>query len=270
MPIREVHPQVVRTIECLRGQVEVRMELCIRFGYGEVVPWVTRCENLLTGTAGPDSVALWTLAETRGEDMKTVAQFTLTEGQYMPFVLSWYLSHELPPRPVDPWYSIETTSAWWRAWSAGCSYDREEEDAVIRSLITLKALTYEPTGGIVAAADDVVARGDRRQPQLGLPLLLAARRHVHPRVAHARRVSRGGDGLARLAPAGGLRRRLASCRSCTARTASGGWTSGRSTGSPGTRTPGRCASATRRRASSSWTCTARSWTPCSPRVSSTE
>jgi GH15 family glucan-1,4-alpha-glucosidase len=152
MPIREVHPQVVRTVECLSGQVEVRMELCIRFGYGEVVPWVTRSESLLTGTAGPDSVALWTLAETRGEDLKTVAQCTLTEGQNMPFVLTWYVSHELPPRPVDPWYSIEATSAWWQAWSAGCCYEGEHKEAVLRSLITLKALTYEPTGGIVAAA----------------------------------------------------------------------------------------------------------------------
>jgi GH15 family glucan-1,4-alpha-glucosidase len=152
MPIREDHPQVVRTVECLSGKVEMRMELCIRFGYGEVVPWVTRCENLLTGTAGPDSVALWTLAETHGEGMKTVAQATISEGQYMPFVLTWYLSHELPPRPIDPWYSIETTAAWWRAWSAGCSYDGDHREAVLRSLITLKALTYEPTGGIVAAA----------------------------------------------------------------------------------------------------------------------
>jgi GH15 family glucan-1,4-alpha-glucosidase len=152
MPIREDHPQVVRTVECLSGQVEMRMELCIRFGYGEVVPWVTRSENLLTGTAGPDSVALWSLADTHGEGMKTVAQGTITEGQYMPFVLTWYVSHELPPRPIDPWYSIESTSAWWRAWSAGCSYGGPHKDAVLRSLITLKALTYEPTGGIVAAA----------------------------------------------------------------------------------------------------------------------
>ncbi len=152
MPIRETHPQVVRTVECLSGQVDVRMELVIRFGYGQVVPWVTNNENLLTGTAGPDSVALWTLAEIRGEHLTTVADFRLSEGQNRFFVLTWYRSHELPPRPVDPWYSIASTSAWWKAWSAGCSYDGEHRDAVLRSLITLKALTYEPTGGIVAAA----------------------------------------------------------------------------------------------------------------------
>jgi GH15 family glucan-1,4-alpha-glucosidase len=128
------------------------MELVIRFGYGEVVPWVVSWENLLTGTAGPDSVALWTLAETHGEDLSTIAQVTLSEGQNLPFVLTWYLSHELPPRPIDPWYSIASTTAWWKAWSAGCSYVGNHRPEVLRSLITLKALTYEPTGGIVAAA----------------------------------------------------------------------------------------------------------------------
>jgi GH15 family glucan-1,4-alpha-glucosidase len=152
MPIREEHPQVVRIVEGLSGRVDVRMDLCIRFGYGQVLPWVTRSENLLTATAGPDSVALWTRAETHGKDMKTVSNFTIREGQQVPFTFTWYLSHELPPRPVDPWYSIETTAGWWEAWSAGCSYAGDHKEAVLRSLITLKALTYEPTGGIVAAA----------------------------------------------------------------------------------------------------------------------
>ncbi len=152
MPIREEHPQIVRIAEGLEGTVDIRMELCIRFGYGQVLPWVTRCENLLTATAGPDSVALYTLADTHGEDMRTVSEFTLSEGQHVPFILTWYLSHELPPRPIDPWYSVESTSEWWSAWAAGCSYEGDHRDAVLRSLITLKALTYEPTGGIVAAA----------------------------------------------------------------------------------------------------------------------
>ena len=151
MPIREEHPQVVRIVEGLSGRVDVRMELCIRFGYGQVLPWVTRCENLLTATAGPDSVALWTRAHHRGENMRTLSDFTVGEGQQVPFTFTWYLSHELPPRPVDPWYSVETTAAWWEAWSAGCSYEGDHRDAVLRSLITLKALTYQPTGGIVAA-----------------------------------------------------------------------------------------------------------------------
>jgi GH15 family glucan-1,4-alpha-glucosidase len=151
MPIREGHPQVVRILEGLSGKVDMRMDLCIRFGYGQVLPWVTSCDSLLTATAGPDSVALWTRAPTHGEDMKTVSEFTIAEGQQIPFIFTWYLSHEPPPPPVDPWYSVETTAGWWDVWSAGCSYEGEHRDAVLRSLITLKALTYQPTGGIVAA-----------------------------------------------------------------------------------------------------------------------
>jgi GH15 family glucan-1,4-alpha-glucosidase len=152
MPIREEHPQVVRIVEGLSGRVDLRMEMRIRFGYGQVLPWVTRCEHLLTATAGPDSVALWTRIAHHGENMRTVADFTVSEGQQVPFTFTWYLSHELPPRPVDPWYSVATTSGWWEAWSAGCSIEGPYREAVLRSLITLKALTYEPTGGIVAAA----------------------------------------------------------------------------------------------------------------------
>ena len=83
--------------------------------------------------------------------MRTVAEFTVREGQQMPFLLTWYRSHKEPPRPVDPWYAIATTDAWWRTWSATCTYRGDYRDAVLRSLITLKALTYVPTGGIVAA-----------------------------------------------------------------------------------------------------------------------
>ncbi|MGH9043362.1 MAG: glycoside hydrolase family 15 protein [Acidimicrobiales bacterium] len=152
MPIRESHPQVVRIVECVSGQVDVRMDLSIRFGYGRVVPWVTHSENLLVATAGPDSIALWTLAQTRGEDMATVSEFSLAQGQFVPFSLTWYRSHDLPPRPVAPWYSVEATTSWWKVWSSGCSYEGKYKDAVLRSLITLKALSFEPTGGIVAAA----------------------------------------------------------------------------------------------------------------------
>ncbi len=151
MPIREENPQVVRLVECLHGAVPVRMELVIRFGYGESLPWVTRNGRLLTATAGPDAVALWTRVPTRGQDMRTVAEFTIHEGQQFPFVLTWFRSHEPPPRPIDPWFAIETTERWWQAWTAACTYEGDYRDEVVRSLITLKALTYEPTGGIVAA-----------------------------------------------------------------------------------------------------------------------
>lgn len=152
MPIREGSPQVVRLVEGLRGTVRVRMELCIRFDYGESIPWVTRSDHLLTATAGPDAVALWTRAETHGEDLKTVSEVTVSEGHQIPYVLTWYPSHHLPPHPIDPWYTVANTQAWWKSWSSECTYRGDYAEAVLRSLITLKALTYEPTGGIVAAA----------------------------------------------------------------------------------------------------------------------
>ncbi|MDA8360101.1 MAG: glycoside hydrolase family 15 protein [Actinomycetota bacterium] len=152
MPIREEHPQVVRLVEGVRGSVPVRMELCVRFDYGQSVPWVTRDGSLLTATSGPNAVALWTTAETHGEHLMTVSEVTIEAGRHVSYLLTWYPSHELPPRPVDPWYAAAGTESWWRSWSESCSYGGEYADAVLRSLITLKALTYEPTGGIVAAA----------------------------------------------------------------------------------------------------------------------
>ncbi|HXQ19607.1 MAG TPA: glycoside hydrolase family 15 protein [Acidimicrobiales bacterium] len=152
MPIREVHPQVVRLVEVLKGTVTVRMELSLRFGYGDVIPWVTQHDGLLSATAGPDSIGLWTRAETHGEDLQTVAEVTLEAGQQMPFSLTWYRSHDMCPRPIDPWYALKSTENWWRAWSDACTFEGEYREAVVRSLIALKALTYEPTGGIVAAA----------------------------------------------------------------------------------------------------------------------
>jgi GH15 family glucan-1,4-alpha-glucosidase len=152
MPIREALPQIVRVVEGVRGTVPVHMELNVRFDYGASVPWVTRSENLLTATSGPNAVALWTRAETRGEGLSTVSDVTLREGQTVSFLLTWYPSHERPPRPVDPQYAATNTEEWWLSWSAACTYRGRYDQAVLRSLITLKALTYEPTGGIVAAA----------------------------------------------------------------------------------------------------------------------
>jgi GH15 family glucan-1,4-alpha-glucosidase len=152
MPIREKHPQVLRVVECVGGTVPVRMQMAVRFDYGESVPWVTRNEHLLTATSGPNAVSLWTRAETRGEGMSTVSEFTMREGQRMTFSLTWYPSHEAPPSPIDANYGVAVTEAWWQIWSASCCFNGPYKDAVLRSLITLKALTYEPTGGIVAAA----------------------------------------------------------------------------------------------------------------------
>jgi GH15 family glucan-1,4-alpha-glucosidase len=151
MPIREDHPQVVRVVEGVRGRVDMAMTLVMRFSYGSVVPWVRQSGSLLTAVAGPDALSLWTPVETHGEDMQTVAEFTVREGEQVPFVLSWFASHEQAPRPVAPRFAVEDTQMWWEDWSAICTFKGPRRDAVVRSLITLKALTYNPTGGIVAA-----------------------------------------------------------------------------------------------------------------------
>ncbi|MCL4434222.1 MAG: glycoside hydrolase family 15 protein [Actinobacteria bacterium] len=152
MPIREEHPWVIRVVEGVSGKVDMRMDLTIRFGYGSTIPWVHRSDGLLVAVAGPDTLALWTPVETRGIDRSTVAEFSISQGQRVPFTLSWSQSHQNPPRPIDAWYSIEDTRTCWEEWVSHCTFDGEWGEAVVRSLITLKALTYEPTGGIVAAA----------------------------------------------------------------------------------------------------------------------
>jgi GH15 family glucan-1,4-alpha-glucosidase len=152
MPVREAHPRVVRLVECLRGRVEMRMDLVIRFDYGSVVPWVRRSGSLLTATAGPDALSLWTSVPLRGEDLTTVSDFTMTEGRVEQFELTRFNSHEEPPGPINVGYAIEDTEVWWRAWASSLGVDGEWREAVVRSLLTLKALTYRPTGGVVAAA----------------------------------------------------------------------------------------------------------------------
>ena len=152
MPLREQSPSIVRLVECLSGTVEMRMDLEIRFDYGSVVPWVRRYDGQLVAVAGPDGLALWTTAETRGEDMRTVSEFNLREGQQVPFVLTYFPSHGEVARPVAAQYAIEETKRSWQEWADLANFEPHEwRDAVVRSLITLKALTYEPTGGILAA-----------------------------------------------------------------------------------------------------------------------
>ena len=151
MPIRQRHPEVVRLVQGVRGKVTMEMQLTIRFGYGQVVPWVRRTDGTLTAVAGPDALSLWTTAPTEGSDLATASEFTVSEGQTIPFSLAWYPANEAPPRPVDATYAIEDTEQWWEEWASQCTYQGEYREAVVRSLITLKALTYEPTGGIVAA-----------------------------------------------------------------------------------------------------------------------
>ena len=152
MPIRDEAPDVVRVARCLEGRVSVRMELVLRFDFGRVVPWVRRAEDGgLTAIAGPDAVHLVPGRPTRGRDLTTVAEFDLEAGDEVPFVLTWYPSHEQEPGPVDGLAATADTTRWWEEWSSRSRVTGPHRDLVQRSLITLKALTYAPTGGIVAA-----------------------------------------------------------------------------------------------------------------------
>jgi GH15 family glucan-1,4-alpha-glucosidase len=152
MPPRQKHPNLVRVVEGVRGRVPMRMQLVARFEYGSIVPWVTHRARLLSAVAGPDALTLRSPIKTRGEDLKTVAEFDVSAGDSVPFVLTWHVSYERAPRAIDAGRAVAETEAWWREWSARCSYEGEWREAVERSLIVLKALTYAPTGGIVAAA----------------------------------------------------------------------------------------------------------------------
>jgi GH15 family glucan-1,4-alpha-glucosidase len=151
MPPRETTPDLVRIVEGLDGTVAMQMELVFRFDYGSIVPWVTRHDGELRAVAGPDAVVLRTSAPTHGRDLTTVAEFTINAGERLPFVLSWHPSHRPPPRPIDPEAAIEASETWWREWSDRCTYQGPWREAVQSSLRILKALTYAPTGGIVAA-----------------------------------------------------------------------------------------------------------------------
>jgi GH15 family glucan-1,4-alpha-glucosidase len=152
MPPRGENPDIIRIIEGVRGEVALKMELIIRFDYGRIVPWVRKRNGALEVIAGPDALVLRTPIETRGEDLTTVAEFTVSEGDRVPFVLTWYASHKEPPRAVNPEHALRDTAAYWKKWSKKCADFGEWHEPISRSLITLKGLTYAPTGGIVAAA----------------------------------------------------------------------------------------------------------------------
>lgn len=152
MPPRTAVPDLMRLVEGKRGRVRMRMELIIRFDYGWVIPWVRRTERGIRATAGPDTLYLRSDVALRGENLHTVADFEVSAGQRIPFELTWCPTPGPEPDERTPREDLRDTEAWWREWSDRCTYRGEWRDAVLRSLITLKALTYTPTGGIVAAA----------------------------------------------------------------------------------------------------------------------
>jgi GH15 family glucan-1,4-alpha-glucosidase len=151
MPVRGVAPEIVRIVEGKHGRVRMKSELIIRFDYGSIVPWVRRTNGGISAVAGPDSLLLHTQVSHHGKDMTTVAEFDVEAGQHIPFALTWHHSFEEPPKASDPVAALDQTTEFWTDWARKCTYSGPWRNAVIRSLITLKALTYDPTGGIVAA-----------------------------------------------------------------------------------------------------------------------
>ncbi len=166
MPLGDPSSHIVRLVVGKRGRMKFSTELVIRFGYGAAVPWVTRMEDgSLRAIAGPDMVVLRTAVKLRGENLRTVGDFDVAAGETVAFVLSYGASHRDPPQPIDPQTALAATEAAWRAWAATCHGGGKWAGAVTRSLLTLKALTYQPTGGIVAA------------PTTSLPELMGGKRN---------------------------------------------------------------------------------------------
>jgi GH15 family glucan-1,4-alpha-glucosidase len=151
MTPRDKQPDLIRIVRGIRGEVPMTMELVIRFEYGSAVPWVHRRGDLNHAIVGPNALWLHAGAPTTGKDLTTVATFSVHEGESVPFHLGWYPSHLPPPKRSEPEVALSETRSFWQEWVAGCNYEGEWREQVVRSLITLKALTFAPTGGIVAA-----------------------------------------------------------------------------------------------------------------------
>ncbi|HEU4806309.1 MAG TPA: glycoside hydrolase family 15 protein, partial [Nitrobacter sp.] len=152
MPPRGAASDVVRLVQCDRGCVKMHMDLVIRFGFGKNVPWVRRTEDrALLAVCGPDMLVLRTPVETHGKDMTTIADFEVSAGQTIPFVMTYGASHVGIPEPIDTAAALKETEAFWQEWCGKCEYDGPYRDLAIRSLVALKAMIYAPSGGIVAA-----------------------------------------------------------------------------------------------------------------------
>jgi GH15 family glucan-1,4-alpha-glucosidase len=152
MPVSDERWDVVRIVQGLTGTVALRMELVVRFDYGSIIPWVRRSGDLLLITAGPDTLELDSSVAVEGVNMKTVSEFSVSKGKHESFVLNYRPSHCATLPAIDAAKALKNTAAHWHSWSSRCRYKGRWRDSMSRSLITLKALTYEPTGGLVAAA----------------------------------------------------------------------------------------------------------------------
>ena len=152
MPLRDGGaPQLVRIVEGLRGEVAMRMQFITRLDYGSLVPWVERTADGIVALGGPNALHLSTTVEMHGEQLTTVAAFSVRERMRERFSLMWFASNQAVPPVEDPESALARTDAYWRDWSSRCTYSGEWRETVLRSLITLKALTDQETGAIVAA-----------------------------------------------------------------------------------------------------------------------
>ncbi|HEY7039080.1 MAG TPA: glycoside hydrolase family 15 protein [Methylomirabilota bacterium] len=151
MPPRDGPPVVVRLVIGRRGTVPMRMDLAIRTDYGSVVPWVRRTRHGISAVAGPDALALHTDLPTHGEGYTTVSEFSVRAGERRSMTLSWHPSNAPQSDLLDAEAAVRDTETWWRRWTSRTTYEGPHREAVLRSLVTIKALIYEPTGGIVAA-----------------------------------------------------------------------------------------------------------------------
>jgi len=151
MPLSSERWDIVRIVEGLSGRVSLRMELRVRFDYGSIVPWVHRSGGVLLLTAGPDTLELASSVAVEGENMQSVAEFSVSAGERESFVLNYRPSHVDTQAAIDAEHALTETTGLWHEWSGRCTYRGQWRDAVLRSLITLKALTYKPTGGLIAA-----------------------------------------------------------------------------------------------------------------------
>jgi GH15 family glucan-1,4-alpha-glucosidase len=151
MPPRGKAPDIVRIVEGVRGEVEMSSELVVRFDYGMTVPWVRRMDDSRLAVAGPNGLCFRTPVEHRGENLRTIGEFTVREGERVPFVLTWYPSNERPPPHINAEHALQDTIEYWDAWAERCAYKGRWKSEVYQSLVVLKGLTYAPTGGIVAA-----------------------------------------------------------------------------------------------------------------------
>ncbi len=151
MPMRNSEPDIVRIVQGLEGHVPMRMEAALRFGYGDRTPWLRSTSCCVSAKAGPDATLLRTRLPMRVEEGTVYCDFSVAAHEQVPFVLTWFPSHEQPPHSVEAFSALDETCTWWRQWSERCVHEGPWREQVMRSLITLKALTFSPTGGIVAA-----------------------------------------------------------------------------------------------------------------------